>query len=189
MLLAVSLNDSCSNGAPLALLAGEFCHAEETSDMSQQRQKAGLQLLSSKINERFGITTTTEQLRAHGWLSWQRPGNRNNYFQNEKLGLGPFINSPSVIKAIEAAARLGQKQDVVAMLGHHAVSAVLLSSGFCTSQLCDLAATIILTNAAQPSPNHAISSTIMRQALDDVLMSRMTCCFNVAGGAAPGQPC
>lgn len=100
--------------------------------MSQQRQKAGLQLLSCKINEHFGIVTTAEQLQAHGWISWQRPGNRNNYFQNEQLGLGPFINSPSVIKAIEAAARLGQKQDVAAMLGHHAVSAVLLSSRCCT---------------------------------------------------------
>jgi hypothetical protein len=96
--------------------------------MSQLRQKAGLQLLSSKINEHFNIFTTAEELQARGWLAWQRPGNRNNYFQNEKLGLGPFINSPSVVKAIESAARLGQKQDVVAVLGDHAVRAVLLSS-------------------------------------------------------------
>jgi hypothetical protein len=92
--------------------------------MSQQRQKAGLQLLSSKINEHFRIETTAEQLQARGWLAWQRPGNRNNYFQNEKLSLGPFINSPSVIRAIEKASQLGQQQDVVAMLGNHGVSAV-----------------------------------------------------------------
>uniref|UniRef100_A0A383VNP4 Uncharacterized protein n=1 Tax=Tetradesmus obliquus TaxID=3088 RepID=A0A383VNP4_TETOB len=104
--------------------------------MSQQRQKAGLQLLSCKINEHFGIVTTAEQLQAHGWISWQRPGNRNNYFQNEQLGLGPFINSPSVIKAIEAAARLGQKQDVAAMLGHHAEQ--LMQGG--TAQAAPLAA-------------------------------------------------
>lgn len=100
--------------------------------MSQQRQKTGLQLLSSKINEKFGIEVTAEQLQTHGWRSWQRPGNRNNYFQNEKLRVGPFINSPGVINFIEAAARRGQKQDVLAMLGHHAVSAVCLSSRCCT---------------------------------------------------------
>jgi hypothetical protein len=111
-------------------LATRF-HAEETSDMSQQRQKAGLQLLSSKINEHFCIETTAEQLQGRGWLAWQRPGNRNNYFQNEKLSLGPFINSPSVIRAIEKAAQLGQQQDVVAMLGNHAVSAVQMSSRCC----------------------------------------------------------
>jgi hypothetical protein len=111
-----------------------FHHAKETSDMSQPRHKAGLQLLSSKINEHFRIETTAEQLQGQGWLAWQRPGNRNNYFQNEKLCLGPFINSPSVIRAIEKAAQLGQQQDVVAMLGDPAVGAVQISC--CHSVRC-----------------------------------------------------
>ncbi|KAF6265148.1 hypothetical protein COO60DRAFT_1692358 [Scenedesmus sp. NREL 46B-D3] len=79
--------------------------------MPQQRQKTGLQLLSSKINEKFGIEVTAEQLQTHGWRSWQRPGNRNNYFQNEKLRDHLLKGDPAQAAGPVAAAAHGDGVD------------------------------------------------------------------------------